>query len=105
MRIACETCRCLAGNQQFGELGMSFVEFNVVCCNFGENISGLLRAVMFVGQADENFIIPWFRNESVLPARFPKIVQRFWRLVLFNLFGIPGADKEDEVVGNPVRAS
>src|SRR5262245_59898649 len=49
MRIACETCRSLAGNQQLGELRMSFVKFNIVCRNPSEDSPGLLQAVMFVG--------------------------------------------------------
>src|SRR3546814_2649089 len=52
-----------------------------------------------------NFIIPWLCNESSFPARFAEIVQKFGRLLFFNLFGIPGADEEDEVVGNPVGRS
>ena len=45
MRVAGETGRCLARNQQLGKLRVAAVEFNVISRDPGKNFPGFFQAL------------------------------------------------------------
>src|SRR5215813_3114680 len=84
---------------------MSFMKLDIVCSDLGKNGPRLFHALVLVGEADEDFIVPGFSDQAPIPTRIGKIVQHFWLLLFLHRVGVPGADKENEVVGDPVGAS
>src|SRR5215510_16121583 len=84
---------------------MSFMKLDIVCSDLGKNGPRLFHALVLVGEADEDFIVPGFSDQAPIPTRIGKIVQNFWLLLLLHLVGVPGADKENKVIGGPVGAS
>src|SRR5215813_12286436 len=84
---------------------MSFMKLDIVCSDLGKNGPRFFHTLVFVGEADEDFIVSWFSNQAPVPTRIGEIVQNFRLLLLLHLVRVPGADKEDKVVGHPVGAS
>src|SRR5262245_38610047 len=84
---------------------MSFVKLDIVCSDLGKNSPRLFHALVLVGETDEDFIVPGFSDQAAIPPRIGKIIQNFWLLLLLHLVGVPGANKENKVIGDPVGAS
>jgi hypothetical protein len=52
---------------------------------------------MLVHQADHQLRVAGLRDQPAFPARVGKIVERIRRFFFLDVFGIPGADKKDQL--------
>ena len=82
MGITGQAHHCLAARQQFCQLGVSFMKFDVVAGNFFQQRDGSFVTFKFVlGKSDQQLDVPRLSDHFVLPSRIGQIIELL-RLVL-----------------------
>jgi hypothetical protein len=84
VRVTRKTGRGLAGDQKFGQLGMTLVELGIVGCDFFQDGCSFLKAVILVHQADHQFGVAGLRDQPSLPAGVGEVIEGIRRFVLFH---------------------
>src|SRR6266540_7483352 len=59
---------------------------------------------MLVRQSYQNLIVPRLTDQPSFPARIAEVIEKFRLFFFFNFVRVPGADEEDQIVGDPIGA-
>ena len=90
MRVTGHAGGCLAGDEEFGELGMAFVKFDIVSGQFANKLERFLVVFVFVSsETDQQFDIPRLGDQFPFPFGIGKVVELLRLIFFFHQVRIP----------------